>query len=274
MTVDLHIHTTASDGRLTPQEVICLAEQAGLRYIAITDHDTVAAYEQLAAVQLPAANLTIIPGIECSTDTLRHEVHILGYYIDIANEQFQNQLAVILADRLKRSHLIVAKLAKLGYPLSHDRVLEIAGQAQAVGRPHIAKALVEAGYFPSVSAAFAQVLDKNAPAYVPHYKLTPVQVIHLINQAGGIAVLAHPGLVGDDTLVIDLINAGIQGLEVYHPAHEQTATQRYLDIAKRYKLTITGGSDFHAIPGRYPEKLGMFTVSAAMVDFCQGNTFT
>lgn len=269
MSVDLHIHTTASDGRLSPIEIIRQAELAGLTHISITDHDTVAAYSDLAKAGFlnKSANLSIIPGIEFSTDLPQREVHILGYCIDIGNVKLKEQLEIIRADRLKRSQLIVAKLNKLGYLIEYSRVLDIAGQAQSVGRPHIAKALVESGYFKTITEVFEQVLSKDSPAYVPHFKLTPEQVIRLIEQVGGSAILAHPGLIGDDNLVIDLIKAGIQGIEVYHPEHDQAATDKYLAIANKYNLKITGGSDFHAIPARFPEKLGIFTVNATLVDF-------
>ncbi|CQR74662.1 hypothetical protein SOV_27710 [Sporomusa ovata DSM 2662] len=275
MIADLHIHTTASDGRLSPLEVVQQAELAGLNYIAITDHDTVAAYADITGyLPTAASKLAIIPGIEFSTDLPHHEVHILGYGIDINNVKLRDQLEIIRNARLKRSQMIVDKLSKLGYSINYNRVLDMTGQTRAVGRPHIAQVLVEAGYFKTIPEAFQQVLTKNSPAYVPHYKLTPEQVIRLIEQSGGIAILAHPGLVGDDNLVLDLIRAGIRGLEVYHPEHDQTAANKYLAIAKKYNLKITGGSDFHGIPGRYPEKLGNFTVSAKLVDFCQCNTFT
>lgn len=276
MNVDLHIHTTASDGRLSPLEVVYQAKQAGLGYIAITDHDTVAAYDDLKAAGClyGTENLFIIPGIEFSTDLPQREVHILGYCLDIENIKLKEQLEIIRADRLKRSRLIVDKLNKLGYSIDYNKVMDIAGQAQSVGRPHIAKALVEDGYFNTISEAFVEVLSKDSPAYVPHYKLTPEQVIKLIRQAEGYAVLAHPGLIGDDNLVLDLIKCGIQGLEVYHPEHEQAASEKYLAIANKYNLKISGGSDFHAIPARYPEKLGLFAISATCVDFCQCNIFT
>ncbi|MDF2572424.1 MAG: phnPP [Sporomusa sp.] len=268
MTADLHIHTTASDGRLSPQEVIRQAQDAGLRYIAITDHDTVGAHLELRRdgfLNNVAPKLSIIQGLEFSTDLPWHEVHILGYFIDIDNSKLRDQLEIIVRDRLRRSRTMVEKLNQLGYSIDYTRVLEFAGQAMAVGRPHVAKVLVENGYVKSVSEAFDLLLAKNGPAYVPHYKLTPEQAIRLIAQAGGIAVLAHPGLIGDDSVVLNLIKAGIHGLEVYHPEHDQAMTSRYLAIASKYNLKITGGSDFHAIPGRYPERLGEFTISTNLV---------
>jgi predicted metal-dependent phosphoesterase TrpH len=269
MLADLHIHTTASDGRLSPQEIVRQAEEAGLSHIAITDHDTVAAHLALRAQDVTGprvSRLSIIPGIEFSTDLPGHEVHILGYFIDIDNSKLTDQLAIITNDRLQRAKLMVDKLNKLGYSIDYDRVLAIAGQATSVGRPHIAKALLENNYFSSVADVFTQLLSPNGPAYVPHYKLTPEQVIRLITAAGGMAIVAHPGLIGDDRLVVDLIRAGLHGLEVYHPEHDQVMTSKYLAIAQKYNLKITGGSDFHAIPGRYPDKLGIFTVSAKIVD--------
>lgn len=268
MIADLHIHTTASDGRLSPLEIVNQAKRVGLSHIAITDHDTVAAYKELRATisDNTASKPIIIPGIEFSTDLPNHEVHILGYFIDIDNSKLNEQLEVILNDRLRRSKIMVEKLNALGYLIDYNRVLAIAGQAKSVGRPHIAMALVEKKYFKTVPEAFDQVLVKNGPAYVPHYKLTPEQAIRLIEAAGGIAILAHPGLIGDDNLVIDVIKLGIHGLEVYHPEHDQAMTSKYLGIADKYNLKITGGSDFHAIPGRYPEELGRFTIPTTLVE--------
>lgn len=268
MIADLHIHTTASDGRLSPLEVFRQAEDAGLNYIALTDHDTVEAHLELRRAGYTnnaMSKMSVIPGIEFSTDLPWHEVHILGYFIDIDNCRLKDQLEVILQGRLLRSKTMVEKLNKLGYSIDYKRVLEFAGQAMAIGRPHVAKVLVENGYFKTVSEAFDSILAKNGPAYVPHYKLTPEQAIKLIKQAGGIAVLAHPGLIGDDNIVLNLIKVGIHGLEVFHPEHDQAMTSRYLAIASKYNLKITGGSDFHAIPGRYPERLGVFTISANLI---------
>lgn len=274
MTADLHIHSTASDGRLSPGEIVRQAMAAGLSHIAITDHDTVAAHLELSQAGITAssaARLTIIPGIEFSTDVPRHEVHMLGYFIDVDHRRLREQLDIIQEDRLLRAKKMVKKLNQLGYLLDYDKVAEFAGPAMAIGRPHVAQALVAANYFTTVTEAFAVLLANNGPAYVPHYKLPPEQAIQLIKQAGGIAVLAHPGLIGDDSLVLNMINAGVGGLEAFHPEHDQAMTDKYIAIANKYKLKITGGSDFHAIPGRYPEKIGEFTISTVLVDTLQGN---
>ncbi|WP_312520784.1 PHP domain-containing protein [Anaerospora sp.] len=259
MTADLHIHTTASDGRLTPWEVVTRASEKGLQFIAITDHDTIDGFISLQYLPTPTP-LTIIPGIEFSTDLPHNEVHILGYFIDTTNETLKKQLAIIINDRITRVQRMVERLHQLGYSVSLARVNEIAGEAKAIGRPHVAKALVEAGYFTSIQDAFNGLLEKNGPAYIPHYKLSPGQVIELIHLAGGLAVLAHPGLVGSDAIVQEMIELGIDGVEAYHPSHDEEQTKTYLAYAEAHHIVVTGGSDFHAIPGRFPQDLGTFTV--------------
>lgn len=265
MTADLHIHTTASDGCFSPERILTEAIQAELSYIAITDHDTVDGVLQLYENKRSIPNtICVIPGIEFSTDFPENEIHILGYYIDIYNTELRKQLKDLVDNRHQRAKQMITKLNQLGYVIDYQHVLEIAKQATSIGRPHLAKALVEKGYFSSNSDAFTMLLGKNSPAYVPHYKINPAQVIALIKEAGGIPVLAHPGLVGDDNIILELINAGLLGLEVYHPEHHETQIQKYLELADQYQLAITGGSDFHAIPARFPEKLGIFTIPAML----------
>jgi len=258
MVADLHIHTTASDGLFSPEQVLAMAARAGLSHIAITDHDTIAGF--LALADKGGVGPIFIPGVEFSTDLPACEVHILGYNFDPADADLNHQIDLIARDRLDRAERMVARLADLGYPLSFDRVLAIAGQASAVGRPHVAAALVERGYFPDIAAVFDTVLDHGKPGYVPHYKLTPRDTVALIHNAGGLAVLAHPGLVGDDAVVREMLVLGMDGLEAYHPAHDSEATAKYLAMAAAYGLAVTGGSDFHGFPGRFPETLGEFTV--------------
>jgi len=268
MTADLHIHTTASDGRFAPAQIIEQALEAGLSYIAITDHDTVDGLLQLAELkQSIPSSLVVIPGIELSTDLPDNEVHILGYFIDVFNSELRRQLDILVAHRRERTKQIVSKLNQLGYLITYQRVLELAQQATAIGRPHIAKALVEKKYFASIADVFTTLLDKNGLAYVPHYKLTPQQVIDLIKKTGGLPVLAHPGLVGNDHIVLDMIDAGIVGLEVYHPRHDEQQIQKYRALATKHELAITGGSDFHGIVGRFPDKLGVCTIPVKLI--CQ-----
>lgn len=258
MPSDLHIHTTASDGRLSPQEIILSAIKAKLSYIAITDHDTVSGLQQVSNIN--TGNLSVISGIEFSTDYPEYEIHILGYNINIYNTQLQQTLDILVSDRQKRAERILAKLKKLGFIVGYDQVLRIAGTASAIGRPHIARALVEKGYFKSVSQVFEQLIGYNGPAYEPHYKLKVPDAINLIKNAGGKAVLAHPGLTNNIEVIQWVIENGIDGIEVYHPTHTTDQEQFFLQIAKTNQLFITGGSDYHAIPGRYPEKLGEYTI--------------
>lgn len=262
MVADLHVHTAASDGRYSPAAVWKLAVEAGLSHLAITDHDTLDGFLALAGVK--ADGPVLIPGVEFSTDLPACEVHVLGYYFDPADRELNRQIDLIARDRLDRAERMVAKLATLGYPVAFERVREIAGDASAVGRPHVAKALVERGYFPDVSAVFAAVLGHDKPGYVPHYKLTPADTVALIKAAGGLAVLAHPGLVGDDDVVRAMIKLGVDGIEAYHPSHDTIATSKYAALAAEHGLAVTGGSDFHGIPGRFPERLGEFTIPAAL----------
>jgi predicted metal-dependent phosphoesterase TrpH len=258
MVADLHVHTTASDGRYTPEEIWAMACRADLSHLAITDHDTLDGL--LALTGREGAGPVLVPGIEFSTDLPDCEVHILGYHFDPADSELNRQIGIITRDRLDRAERMVAKLARLGYPVSCERVLAHAGDASAVGRPHVAAALVEKGYFPDVAAAFAVALEHGKPGYVPHYKLKPRDVVALIKGAGGLAVLAHPGLVGDDAVVRAMVGLGMDGIEAYHPDHDRAATEKYLAMAAELGLAVTGGSDFHGIPGRFPETLGEFTV--------------
>jgi predicted metal-dependent phosphoesterase TrpH len=269
MTADLHIHTNASDGIFTPQEILIQAERAGLSHIAITDHDTVTGLLAIAESHHSSLSPSVIPGLELSTDLPRNEVHILGYYIDVTHAELNRQIKIIAADRFNRAERIVHKLIKLGFPVSYQRVLEIAGKSTAVGRPHIAAALLEKGYFTTMEEVFDNLLKKNKPAYIPHYKLTPQETVDLIKLAGGVPVLAHPGLVGNDQIVLDTIRLGIGGIEVYHPKHTQQQVEKYHELAARHSLAITGGSDFHGIPGRFPERLGEFTISSETIYLLQ-----
>jgi predicted metal-dependent phosphoesterase TrpH len=266
MTADLHIHTTASDGRLSPGEVIKMAMEVKLSEIAITDHDTVAGLLEITADKEAIKNkLTVLDGIEFSTDFPCHEVHILGYNIDIFHKALRKELAKLTFDRQQRVQKMVVKLNNLGYEVDYQRVLELAGNAKSIGRPHVARALLEKGYFSEISEVFTALLQKNGPAYIPHYKMNCNTAIEVIKSAGGTAVLAHPGLIGSDDIVLEVISVGVDGLEVYHPTHTPCQVKKYLEIAQKYNLFVAGGSDFHGIPGRYPEKLGDFSIPSELI---------
>jgi len=261
MASDLHIHSDASDGLLSPQTIIDMAIQAELSCIAITDHDTIDGIRAIIHNEKAKRyDLTIIPGIEFSTDMPQREVHILGYCIDIENTALQNQLHTLHVNRRNRAKKMISKVTALGYDIHYNEVLAIAGEKSTIGRPHIARVLVEKKYFPTISSVFDVLLDTNRPGYVPHYKLSVAQIITLIRQANGIPVLAHPGLIGDDDVVLAMVQSGMQGIEVYHPSHSEMQIEKYTQFAREYNLAVTGGSDFHATPGRFPEKLGIFTI--------------
>lgn len=256
---DLHIHTTSSDGRWTIREILHRAGAKNMSAVAITDHDTIDGIEELLALQTPYP-VEIIPGIEFNTDTDELEIHILGYYIDIKHNVLGKTLLDLRNGRIARVREMVRKLNRLGYALEFADIITLAGGSKALGRPHVAAALIKNGYFSTADDALHRLLAKGGPAYVPHYKLSPLEAIDIILEAGGIPVLAHPGLVGNDYYLRRLVARGLMGLEVYHPTHSKSMINHYNQIAHNNNLLVTGGSDFHGIPGRYPEDLGEFGI--------------
>lgn len=256
MQADFHIHTTASDGCFTPLQILEQAVIAGLTNIAITDHDTIDGCLSMQAY-VPA-NLNVISGIEINTNHLQTEVHILGYGFDLGNVTLKCQLRELAQRRLLRVKRIIEKITALGYNINMKDVLAVASSASVVGRPHVAQALIVKGYFANVSSVFETLLAHGRPGYEPYHKLTPQDAISLIRNSGGLAILAHPGLIGNDDLVREIIPLGLDGLEVYYPQHTETMVNNYCDLAKQYNLLVTGGSDFHGFPERYPQRLGQF----------------
>lgn len=262
MIADLHTHTTASDGVLTPRQLIGLAWNIGLKVIAITDHDTVSGLpEGLAAGK--ECGLEVIPGVELSTEWEDREIHILGYFIDWHHEILRSFLAQMRQDRWKRLSKMVARLRYLGYDISEEEVKEEA-RGEAVGRPHVADVLVKKGYFPDRKTAFLELLERGRKGYVPRRKVEPGEAVEVILKCGGVPVLAHPGFSRADGLIPHLVNLGLWGIEVYHPSHDQEAVERYLQMARRHNLLITGGSDFHSPQGEY--QLGQCRVGPEEVE--------
>lgn len=263
--VDLHVHTTASDGRCSPTEVVHAALELGLACIAITDHDTTDGIEEALAA---AANtmLQVIPGVEISADTPHSEVHILGYYVAHKEGSFQARLAPFRDSRVSRAQLMVAKLARMGFPLDWSRVQEIAGVG-TVGRPHVARAMVEKGYVRSIDEAFDRYIHRNGPAYVDRLRVSPLEAIRLILEADGIPVLAHPLYVSH--LVPELAQHGLAGLEVYYPGYAPDETSLLLDLANKYGLLTTGGSDFHGQDVQVGKLLGSVPVPQTVVSGLQ-----
>lgn len=244
--VDLHVHSTHSDGTLTPRQLFDLASSCGLSCIAITDHDTVSGLEPaLQSAQL--SSVDFIPGLEISVNNPR--AHILGYGIDPSNMALRRALERVTESRSERNLRIVSKLQELGYSISVDEVIAQA-RGEVLGRPHIARALVERGYFPTIKSVFEDLLGSGRPAYVERERLTAREGIALIRDAGGVAVLAHPGLISPDlnevTQRIDALQAeGLQGIEAIYTEHSAELSNRLIDLASERGLIWTGGTDFH-----------------------------
>lgn len=261
MPSDLHMHTTFSDGKLTPEELVAAAKTAGLDYIAITDHDTIDGVSHLYELgMLSTKGIRIIPGIEFSAHHPTRDIHILGFNVDIYYTELLDKLNDVTEARWTRFSEMIEKLKALGYGISEAEVMTIAGASKSISRSHIGRVLVNKGYFNSIREAFDAVLAKGKAAYVPHYHLEVDEIIELIKAAGGTPVLAHPKLIGDDDIVRDICTRGIEGIECFYPQHDAADTNRYLEMAAEYGLAPSGGSDFHGFPTRYPQELGIFTI--------------
>jgi 3',5'-nucleoside bisphosphate phosphatase len=243
--LDLHTHTTASDGRLAPAALVALAAQVGVTTLAVTDHDTT---DGLAEARAAAgtAGVEIITGIEFGCDMPHGEVHMLGYLFDAAHPALRARLAWLREGRVERGRAMVAKLNALGLPIRWERVREIAGNG-SVGRPHVAQALIEAGVVADTNEAFSRYLAWGGPAYVPRRRLTPPDVIALIRQAGGVVSLAHPAHIPDlEAQLAPLAGAGLVGLETYYGEYDAPTVTWLAGLAARFNLVPTGGSDYHA----------------------------
>ncbi|AZR72619.1 phosphatase [Anoxybacter fermentans] len=254
MAIDLHLHTTASDGTYTPTEIVDEAKKLGLTAIAITDHDNMNGVEE-ALKRGKEIGLEVVPGIELNTDYEEKEIHILGYYLNYSSKEVHDILDELINSRVNRAQKMVEKLNQMGINISYERVKEIA-VGGAIGRPHIAKALIEAGYAEDWSEAFDRFIGRDCPAYVPRTKLTPFAAIKLILNAGGVPVLAHPGLNNLDEIIPGLIEAGLMGIEVYHFEHTGEDKVHYLKMAQKNNLIITGGSDCHGPGSKSGARLG------------------
>ena len=245
--VDLHLHTLASDGRLTPTELVRLVASQGLKYVAITDHDTTEGLAEAYEAAKDFPDLKIIPGIELSADIPGDEVHVLGYFLDYADSDFQEQLQQFRAGRVDRAKLMVEKLDSLGVHLEWDRVQAMAGDG-AVGRPHIALAMVEAGYCKEPKEAFPEYLARNGLAYVERSKLTPESAVEIIRNVGGVAVLAHPAYMNDmESGIANLSRCGLTGMEVHYAQYDDDTIRQLARLAREYQLIPCGGSDYHGL---------------------------
>jgi len=245
--IDLHIHTSASDGRFSPAEIVSRSAAAGLAVIAITDHDTVNGITPALQAASAFPSLRVIPGVEISTDIPAGQAHILGYFVDYNDHELQIALEKMRNSRRERARKMVARLEELGCRIEWERVREIAGAA-SVGRPHIARALMEKGYIESFQDAFIRYIGHDGPAYVERDKMTPVQAAELILRAKGLPVLAHPLTVPDpEAMVIELKAVGLIGIEVYYKDYSGDDIDRLIRLSDRYGLVSTGGTDYHGL---------------------------
>ncbi|MEJ5199811.1 MAG: PHP domain-containing protein [Anaerolineae bacterium] len=271
-TVDLHCHTTASDGALTPVQLVQRASRLGLKVVAVTDHDSTDGVAPALDVA-PRYGIEVIPGVEINTDVPGTEVHILGYFLDHTDPALNGELARLREGRIGRAKRMAEKLAEMGAPVRFERILEIAGEG-AVGRPHVAQALLEAGHVTSFDQAFEKYIGRDSPAYVERLKFSPAQACALIRRAGGVPVLAHPvffdrsGAIKApfdlDVMLPELIAAGLMGLEVYYPGYDAVTTEYLMAVARRYQLLHTGGTDFHGVRANEPDLGGIYVPMKAV----------
>jgi predicted metal-dependent phosphoesterase TrpH len=258
--VDLHIHTTASDGKFTPAEIVRKAAESGLTYIAICDHDSAEGIPSAQEAARDYPGLTVIAGVEINTDIPDGELHVLGYSFDTDNLELKMALERLRSSRVLRAQKMINKLRGMGIRIDFERVQELAGTG-AIGRPHIAQAMLEKGYINNYKEAFLKYIGRGGPAYVEREKITPVQAVQLILKAGGVPVLAHPMTMNNyQDLINELTPSGLLGLEVYYNSYSQDQIQELLRLSAKYDLLPTGGSDFHGLDVLNETPLGMVEV--------------
>jgi predicted metal-dependent phosphoesterase TrpH len=245
MFADLHLHTVFSDGTYTPEEMLFQASKHGFSALALTDHDTVEGCQR-AATAASAAGIEFIPGTELTAEQDGDELHILGYFLDTKNPRLLLEIAKFQDVRQNRIREIVAKLNQMRVPITTDAVFALAN-CRSPGRPHVARALVKAGLCGSLDEAFERFLKKKRPAWVPKFKMFAAEAIDLIHHAGGVAVMAHPGLSHCDEVIPSMVEAGLDGIECFHTKHSTAIAEHYLEIADRFNLLVTGGSDCHGM---------------------------
>jgi|TARA_B100000809_G_scaffold261007_1_gene309031 predicted metal-dependent phosphoesterase TrpH len=245
-TVDLHLHTTASDGTRTPKELVKLLSQNGLKLVAITDHDSLEGIPEAKRELAYHPDMTLIPGVEISADMDESEVHVLGYHLNEDDAELQKVLAHFRKGREGRGEQMVQKLNEMGIAITWERVVDLA-QGGAIARPHVARAMLEKGYITELKEAFDKYIGRGGPAYVRREKMSPEESVELIRKFGGIPVLAHPTYTKDpESLVASLVTKGLAGMEVYYKNYNEETVQSLLAISQRHGLLALGGSDYHA----------------------------
>jgi predicted metal-dependent phosphoesterase TrpH len=242
--VDLHSHTTASDGTLSPSALVRVAVRQGVRVLAVTDHDSTDGLAEAFEEAARHPPLAIVPGLEINCDVEGGEVHVLGYFVDYQAPWFQEFLREQRVERVARVHRIADRLAQLGLPIDPAEVFAIVKEGSP-GRPHIAQVMVNRGYVSSLREAFDRYLRSGGPANVPRKRLTPADAVAVIRRAGGVPVLAHPGLAGKDEMIPELVRAGLMGIEAYYAEHSPQQTRDYVQLCRDHGLVATGGSDYH-----------------------------
>lgn len=268
MRADLHTHTTLSDGFNEPSDNVRMAKKIGLAALAITDHDSILGIDEAIHTAKELGNIEIIPGIEMSTLENGKEVHILGYFIDYKDKVFLQRVTESQKARANRNELMIEKLNELNIEITMAEVIaKIKRKETKIGRPHIAQVLVDKGVVKTTKEAFIYYLGKNGKAYANTIKISPSDSIDIIKAAGGVAVIAHPGIYNNDQMVIRLIEYGLAGLEVYHPDHSRSCEKKYLQLTEEYNILATGGSDFHGERGGeiFHSPIGGRTVSYEIV---------
>jgi predicted metal-dependent phosphoesterase TrpH len=245
MFADLHLHTNFSDGTYTPEELTAEAKRCGLAAVALTDHDTVEGCARMAAA-CGASGIEFIPASELTAEQDGEELHLLGYFLNVNHPRLLSELAKFQAVRQERIREMVARINQLNIPLRAEAVFTLAN-CRAPGRPHVARALVQAGLCRSLDEAFERFLRKGRPAWVPKYRISAADAIALVHEAGGLAVLAHPGLNKSDNVIPALVAAGLDGIECFHTKHSTLMGEHYLEMADHHHLLVTGGSDCHGL---------------------------
>ena len=254
--IDLHLHTTASDGLLAPAELVARANAAGVRTLSVTDHDTMSGVPAAAAAA-SKLGLEFLPGIEITAVLDRRDVHLLGYFLDPSPPALESFLHAQRDDRIVRARAMSEKLEGLGVPIAIEPIVESAvAEGRSVARPLLARALVQAGHARSPREAFDRWIGDGGAAYVPRTGSSPADVVRLISRAGGVSSIAHPGLLKRDDLVPSLAKAGLSAIEVYHPEHDHSARAHYLQLAIQHDLAVSGGSDFHSDDHHRASSLG------------------